>query len=467
MSSSWCMWCQSHPSNWKFHPLPPTEHWTIAKIKGHKELIDHNNLKEPRHVLGIVNNPVWDFVEVKNYIFPELHAEIGIVNNVLDKFYSFIDDKVEAITPEEATFRNSYVAADVAQSLAIQRITDWKEDSAPQLEFHRMSRIQVARELRKKTLHADEITNLRGQLEELDETIKVLVQQKKTLEADLSEKRKNAAMAKSDLKRVRENKLKVNMPVFADIENILLEFGISAAAYHGGKLNGVDCRELIKLAKPIFEKFKTVLLSVSHPGRCSDDSIVCACDLYRDICVTLDSLCSKLRMKHGETQEEDYMAAEKYLENLHYLWMQANLTVTPKVHGLLNHAVYQMRHFKGIGDTLEDDVERIHQISAKIEARVSRMKNKAQQAVVHSKMEAIQNCNLVKDRIEAFQLLSKRVFKKRNIELCAQERGKKMKKERDDSRTETLHLLESKPHAKLLTSHEISKAELLAKSSTT
>jgi hypothetical protein len=59
----------------------------------------------------------------------------------------------------------------------------------------------------------------------------------------------------------------------------------------------------------------------------------------------LDSLRSKLRMKHGETQEEDYMVAEKYLENLHYLWMQANLNVTLKVHGLLNHAVYQMRHF--------------------------------------------------------------------------------------------------------------------------
>jgi chromosome condensin MukBEF ATPase and DNA-binding subunit MukB len=44
-----------------------------------------------------------------------------------------------------------------------------------------MSRIQVARELRKKTLHADDITNLRGQLEELDETINVLVQQKRLL----------------------------------------------------------------------------------------------------------------------------------------------------------------------------------------------------------------------------------------------------------------------------------------------
>jgi len=40
---------------------------------------------------------------------------------------------------------------------------------------------------------------------------------------------------------------------------------------------------------------------------------------------------------------------------------------------------------------LEDDVEHIHQIAAKIEARVSRMKNKNAQANVHSKMEAMQN----------------------------------------------------------------------------
>jgi hypothetical protein len=56
------------------------------------------------------------------------------------------------------------------------------------------------------------------------------VQQKKNLEADLSEKRNNAAVAKSDLKQKCEKHLNVNMPVFADIENILLEFGITAAA---------------------------------------------------------------------------------------------------------------------------------------------------------------------------------------------------------------------------------------------
>jgi hypothetical protein len=255
------------------------------------------------------------------------------------------------------------------------------------------------------------------------------------------------------------------MPAFAEIENILLEFGITAAAYHGGNLNGVDCRELIKQAKPIFERVKASLLSVSHPNRCSEDEIINACDLHRDICITLDALTSKIRMKRGEPEEKDYELAETYLKNLHYLWTHANLSFTPKIHGLLMHAVPQMRRLNGIGDTLEDDVERIHQISAKIESRVSRMKNKGQQAHVHSKMEAIQNCTLVKEKIEASQLQSKRLFKKRNIEKCAQERSKRLKEDRDNSRSQTMLSLEGKPHAPLITAHEAAKAEMLANTS--
>jgi len=182
----------------------------------------------------------------------------------------------------------------------------------------------------------------------------------------------------SNLKKLKEKKKKVETSVLSDFENILLEFGIMAAAYHGGKLNGVDCRELIKLEKTIYECFKACLLSLSHLSMCNDNIIEQACDLHRDICVTLDSLTSKFRMKNGEPQESDYAMAETNLTNLHYLWTQAKLSFTPKIHGLLSHAVKEMRHFQGIGDTLEDDVEQIHQISAKIESRISRMKNKGQ-----------------------------------------------------------------------------------------
>ena len=37
MSSSWCMWCTAHPSDWKYHPIPTADRWTIDKIKQHKD----------------------------------------------------------------------------------------------------------------------------------------------------------------------------------------------------------------------------------------------------------------------------------------------------------------------------------------------------------------------------------------------------------------------------------------------
>ncbi len=60
----------------------------------------------------------------------------------------------------------------------------------------------------------------------------------------------------------------------------------------------------------------------------------------------------------------------------------------------------QMRKSKGIGDILEDDVEHIHRIDARIEARTSWMKSKAQQAFVHSKIEHIQNSQEIKAKLE-------------------------------------------------------------------
>ncbi len=57
------------------------------------------------------------------------------------------------------------------------------------------------------------------------------------------------------------------------------------------------------------------------------------------------------------------------------------------MHTLLNHSVHQMKAFEGIGDTMGDDVEMMHQVAARIESHVGRMKNKDQQAFIHSKME--------------------------------------------------------------------------------
>jgi hypothetical protein len=64
------------------------------------------------------------------------------------------------------------------------------------------------------------------------------------------------------------------MQVFSDIENILLEYNIPAAAYHGGKLNGGIIMSLFTLSTSL--SFEAYLLFISHPDRCSSDTVIMA-----------------------------------------------------------------------------------------------------------------------------------------------------------------------------------------------
>jgi len=267
--------------------------------------------------------------------------------------------------------------------------------------------------------------------------------------------------ARKNLKSVRAKKSKIDFPIFSKVENILKEYNISAALYHGGKLNMVDCHELIRLAKPIFLQLETELLSVTHEDRCSKEKIIDACHLHCDICVMLDLAASKLRLKNGEPCQQDYQALEKCIEKLHELWALAQLNYTPKMHSILNHGLEHMRRYNGIGDTREDDVKRMHQMSARIEARTSRMKNKGQQSFVHSKIEVVQNCAMVQKKNLESQAASRRVMKKRNPEACTITRAKRAKAERDQGRAETLTSLDRHMHQQIRTSHEEKRDEQL------
>ncbi len=45
MSSSLCMWCMSHPHDWKLHPLSECEFWMVQKIKKQNQQVDAGVLK--------------------------------------------------------------------------------------------------------------------------------------------------------------------------------------------------------------------------------------------------------------------------------------------------------------------------------------------------------------------------------------------------------------------------------------
>jgi len=197
--------------------------------------------------------------------------------------------------------------------------------------------------------------------------------------------------------------------------------------------------------------FQDYLLTVEHPDRCSIDKIIKHCTVFTNVCTTLDTISSKICMKFQEPGDEDYDILQKALQNLDYLWKNAGLSYTPKLHSVLVHTMEQMRECQGIGDMLEDDVEHIHQLAAKIEGCTSRMKDKFWQAFVHSKIEAIQNCHEIKSKLVLSKEDAKRNFKKRNMVLDSEQRRSTLKLERNSSRLETLQLLLEKPDLSLPT----------------
>jgi hypothetical protein len=434
MSSYWCMWCALHPSEWRSFRENPNavaaedrKLWTIELHTETLRRINSGELKEAKEKKGVVGDAIWPFIEPCNFIFPHLHFEIGVVNMVLENFYSFIEEQVELISPEEKVTRNSIIISEVSIEQAKERVEQWHMESDPILARHRLEKSYMVSALKDRTLTIEQRNAISVGKEQKETIITQMVAQRKALEKDLSLKKKALADRRKDLQGIQRKKKKIDFPVSADIENILKEYNISAAAYHGGKLNGVDCRELLRLTKDFFPRFEEQLLAVEHPDRCSSSTITDTCKVHNDLLATLDLISSKIRLKYNEPQPEDYDILERALDNLDYLWKIANLSYTPKIHSILVHAVEQMWRCEGIGDMLEDDVEHIHQMAARIESRTSRMTNKALQPFLHSKIEAIQNSHVIKQQIQSSQDNAKRASKERDPEADSFIRNKKLR----------------------------------------
>ena len=104
------MWCNAHPSTWQ--NLDVTSEivpWTIQRLIEQKNRLVRGEIKEARDAQGVVDYPLWDFIEPSHYVFPELHVEIGLVNNMVDSFYDFVEEQVEVAPPEERMARNHLI----------------------------------------------------------------------------------------------------------------------------------------------------------------------------------------------------------------------------------------------------------------------------------------------------------------------------------------------------------------------
>jgi hypothetical protein len=299
MSVSWCIWCQRHPSDWPFlctmeNRNREDETWTIFKIKDYLDRIKTGALKEAKEKKGIVYAPVWDFIEAENFMFPQLHVEIGRVNKVVEKFYDFVEAQVEAATPEQKLARSNVIIATRRLEIVKEQLAAWRQNGPRSLMALRAERQQVNAQLRR-----GETIDLLILKNNLETQIDQLMDEKKLREKNVATGKKDLSSKMATLKSVTEKKSKIEKPIHTEIELLLSEYNISAAAFHGGKLNGVDCRRFMHHASSIFSDVLTLLLQSENLDRCTDVVIQNETELHRDVAIVLDTICSRLRKKNG------------------------------------------------------------------------------------------------------------------------------------------------------------------------
>jgi hypothetical protein len=110
---------------------------------------------------------------------------------------------------------------------------------------------------------------------------------------------------------------------------------------------------------------------------------------------------SKIQTRYQEPEEEDCHILERALTNLDYLWKVASLSYMPKIHSILVHALDQTRRLQGIGDMLEDDVQHIYQMAARIGPKSVEWLTRPCSHSSTLMIEAIQNCKEIKGKMKS------------------------------------------------------------------
>ena len=150
-------------------------------------------------------------------------------------------------------------------------------------------------------------------------------------------------------------------------------------------MEGPSIRTLFQKAPEVFTEIKEHLKQlpkiIEVEGHIvipvDDKEIKQACKDHGEMTVLLDSIFSKLLTKRGCVSDEMLESLAGELRTAMKKWIHMGLSLTPKFHILLAHALRQLKRLRGFSDMLEDTIERSHQYRVKDEARLARTRNQA------------------------------------------------------------------------------------------
>jgi hypothetical protein len=453
MSSHWCMWCNLGKADWAEVGHEKGELWTLDYLVELRRQLDEGEIaRNPQSVKGVTDPLLFDSVEIRNYIFSVLHAEIGVGNKVLASFFDWVDFRIEDISEEELAARTEYFQSLRHYDDEAEAWREWTDEFGPQLADLRDQR-KILNELKQMRNAANRFLHSVADRREMTEEGKELAQEIKDLEKSKKDRRALVTTAdevvslnKKVCDSFQRSRGKLS-PVRSQLEETLVRNGIERSSYHGGDLTGVHIARFFQKADEIFQQIRTILLEVD--GRlANNDEVDDMVRRYTELCTLLDFLFSLARTPSGDATEEVCVLADECVEKVMAKWRDLRLSMLmPKMHGIEDHLVEGMRRFKGIGCFIEDFIEQAHQTGHKDELRTANMRDRKRASSAHSMWEfSTWRSGVIKVKEEVQTKTRRKRKPEDNPMLVAEQRNGERKRQRMEKRLQCLESVSTDPN---------------------
>ena len=256
----------------------------------------------------------------------------------------------------------------------------------------------------------------------------------------LQKTRKTLADQQNKLKLMRKAKVKEPDSIETKMFKVMKEIGVELSSYHGGSLNGKDIAKVMNNASHVFQAFATIFKEGKRPQcQLTDVDIDDLCLHFREVFVLWDGAFLLARTEHPTEQNGHFTTYLSYVNAAVHGSRDLGCTVTPKVHMMVKHVEFQMRNIRGgLGDKVEDWVERLHQTGIHLRQRFRTVKNPIVRALARDKAHYRNMHPDVAARVDAINEASMGNYVEKNIDNVTSRRNK----QRDEKRSEAIQCFE-------------------------
>ena len=437
--------------------------WKTKKTNG--RLLTIEQLTAANHDtarLGQKQNMLWTICPT-NTVVPILHCEIGTVNDQLFKKLFRLLLSVECGTQEEMDKQT--------RILEIGEIIKELKTRKEQLESHldlqlvvnntrrkelmirratSLRRLKAAQKSKKSNSHLRvqentvELQRINHMICTIDSTKSGIKANINTMISSLQLQTKTINKLHSDVKELAWERRKEEVSIFTKVERILDSYGVKIQLYHGGTLTGVSIIAMLNNHIAIMKDIESVAIDAIE-NRSQDTqplrpptvaAIRTKLDLHRNLFQAQDAVYAHLRLMNPTTVER--RETRKRIEVMRELWGKMDLPETPKAHLIFEHAADDQDKFDGLGDKIEDPLEKRHQEQMRFDNILSKMHGGFNaRMMTQQKYEWRNNDPMVQAHINRVKVHTSRKRPRHDVSL-ANCRKHKVKKERQDNRTDNI-----------------------------